>query len=137
MNKKKNVVEYFGCNVFGDAVMKERLPSNMYNAFKKAIKEGAQLPSELLAAIAEAMKNWAVENGATHYTHWFQPLTGVTAEKHDSFIEPIGDGRIAMEFSQKALLKGESDASSFPSAALGKPLRPGAIPRGTPRLPRF
>ena len=137
MNKKKNVVEYFGCNVFGDAVMKERLPSNMYNAFKKAIKEGAQLPSELLAAIAEAMKNWAVENGATHYTHWFQPLTGVTAEKHDSFIEPIGDGRIAMEFSQKALLKGESDASSFPSGGLRQTFEARGYTAWDPTSPAF
>ncbi len=108
----------FGSNVFNETVMRTRLPKNIYKLLKKTINEG--LPLELTAAdiVANAMKDWAIEKGATHFTHWFQPMTGMTAEKHDSFISPTADGRIIMEFSGKELTKGEPDASSFPSGGL-------------------
>lgn len=112
------VNEIFGLNVFDDAVMKERLPEDVYNILKSTIKEGKTIDSSIADTVATAMKDWAIEKGATHYTHWFQPLTGITAEKHDSFISPIGDGHIIMEFSGKELIKGEPDASSFPSGGL-------------------
>ena len=114
----KRVDEFFGINVFGDAVMKERLPENAYNDLKTAISEGKSIDRKIADIVANAMKEWAIEMGATHYTHWFQPMTGITAEKHDSFISPDGDGKIIMEFSGKELIKGESDASSFPSGGL-------------------
>ena len=114
----KNVQDYFGSLVFDDRVMKSKLSSKVYNSLKKTIDEGAQLDSNVANAVADAMKEWAVENGATHYTHWFQPLTGITAEKHDSFISPSPDGRVIMDFSGKELIKGEPDASSFPSGGL-------------------
>ncbi|NLY43372.1 MAG: glutamine synthetase type III [Clostridiaceae bacterium] len=110
--------EIFGCNVFNDTVMRERLPKATYKALKKTIDEGLPLDSAVAEVVANAMKDWAIEKGATHYTHWFQPMTGVTAEKHNSFISPTSDGRIIMEFSGKELIKGESDASSFPSGGL-------------------
>ncbi len=112
------VNEFFGINVFGDSVMKERLPKETYEILKSTIKEGKSLDSSIADTVAEAMKEWAIEKGATHYTHWFQPLTGITAEKHDSFITPTDDGHILMEFSGKELIKGEPDASSFPSGGL-------------------
>ncbi len=112
------VTEIFSSEVFNDAVMKERLPEETYNALKKTIKENKRLDINMANIIANAMKDWAVEKGATHFTHWFQPLTGITAEKHDSFISPTADGGIIMEFSGKELVKGESDASSFPSGGL-------------------
>ena len=115
MNK---VSDYFGCLVFDDRVMKARLSSKVYNSLKKTIDEGARLDISVATAVADAMKEWAVENGATHYTHWFQPLTGVTAEKHDGFITPSPDGGVMMDFSGKELIKGEPDASSFPSGGL-------------------
>ncbi|MBR6510419.1 MAG: glutamine synthetase III [Clostridia bacterium] len=115
MNK---VDELFGCNVFGDSVMKERLSPEVYNALKSVIKEGKTIDSSIADDVANAMKDWAIEKGATHFTHWFQPLTGITAEKHDSFISPTEDGHIMMEFSGKELIKGEPDASSFPSGGL-------------------
>lgn len=114
----KKVSDFFGCNVFDDRVMKARLSSNVYRSLRKTIDEGAKLDISVANAVAAAMKDWAVENGATHYTHWFQPLTGVTAEKHDSFISPSPDGGVIMEFSGKELIKGEPDASSFPSGGL-------------------
>lgn len=114
----KTIPEYFGCLVFDDRVMKARLSSGVYRSLKKTIDEGAKLGSDVADAVAEVMKDWAVENGATHFTHWFQPLTGITAEKHDSFIAPAPDGRVIMEFSGKELIKGEPDASSFPSGGL-------------------
>ena len=114
----KKVSDFFGCNVFDDRVMKARLSSNVYRSLRKTIDEGAKLDISVANAVAAAMKDWAVENGATHYTHWFQPLTGVTAEKHDSFISPTPDGGVIMEFSGKELIKGEPDASSFPSGGL-------------------
>lgn len=104
--------------VFDDRVMKAMLPSKVYNSLKKTIDEGAKLETEVANAVAEAMKDWAIEKGATHFTHWFQPLTGITAEKHDSFIAPSPDGGVIMEFSGKELIKGEPDASSFPSGGL-------------------
>jgi len=114
----EKVSELFGINVFGDSVMKERLPKETYEILKSTIKEGKSLDSSIADTVAEAMKEWAIEKGATHYTHWFQPLTGITAEKHDSFITPTEDGHILMEFSGKELIKGEPDASSFPSGGL-------------------
>ncbi|MQN01446.1 MAG: glutamine synthetase type III [Lachnospiraceae bacterium] len=113
-----NVPEIFGSKVFNDDVMRQRLPKDVYKALHKTINEGLSLKLDMANVIAEAMKNWALENGATHFTHWFQPMTGVTAEKHDSFISPAGGGRILMEFSGKELVKGEPDASSFPSGGL-------------------
>jgi len=115
MNKVPN---YFGSMVFDDRVMKSRLPSKVYNSLKKTIDEGARLDESVANAVAASMKEWAVEKGATHYTHWFQPLTGITAEKHDSFISPSPDGGVIMDFSGKELIKGEPDASSFPSGGL-------------------
>ena len=112
------VPEYFGSMVFDDRVMKATLSAGVYRSLKKTIDEGAQLDESVANAVAAAMKDWAVSKGATHYTHWFQPLTGVTAEKHDSFISPSPDGGVIMEFSGKELIKGEPDASSFPSGGL-------------------
>ncbi len=112
------VPEMFGSNVFDDRQMKARLSEKVYNSIRKTIEEGKQLDISLANAVALAMKDWAVEKGATHFTHWFQPMTGVTAEKHDSFISPAPDGGVIMEFSGKELIKGEPDASSFPSGGL-------------------
>ena len=115
----EKVNEYFGSMVFDDRVMKAMLPSDVYNSLKKTIDDGAKLETDVANAVAEAMKDWAIEKGSrTHFTHWFQPLTGITAEKHDSFITPSPDGGIIMEFSGKELIKGEPDASSFPSGGL-------------------
>lgn len=118
MNILNRVDEIFGINVFGDTVMKERLPENAYNDLKTAISQGKSIDRKIADIVANAMKEWAIEKGATHYTHWFQPMTGITAEKHDGFISPSGDGHIIMDFSGKELIKGESDASSFPSGGL-------------------
>ena len=114
----KNISEYFGCLVFDDRVMKANLSAKVYQSLKKTIDEGAGLDISVANAVAAAMKEWAVSHGATHYTHWFQPLTGITAEKHDSFISPSPDGGVIMEFSGKELIQGEPDASSFPSGGL-------------------
>lgn len=116
--KRKNVSKYFGCMVFDDRVMKASLSAKVYQSLRKTIDEGVKLDSSVADAVAEAMKEWAVSKGATHYTHWFQPLTGITAEKHDSFISPSPNGGVIMEFSGKELIKGEPDASSFPSGGL-------------------
>ena len=113
-----NVPEYFGSDVFNESVMKERLPKATYKALKKTIDDGDPLDIEVANIVANAMKDWAVEKGCTHYTHWFQPMTGLTAEKLDSFISPTEDGHVIMEFSGKELVKGEPDASSFPSGGL-------------------
>lgn len=113
-----NVPKIFGSMVFNDEVMQERLPKDTYKALKKTIAMGSHLEREVADIVANAMKDWATENGATHFTHWFQPMTGVTAEKHDSFISPHGDGKVIMEFSGKELVRGEPDASSFPSGGL-------------------
>lgn len=116
--EKKNVPEMFGSLVFDDRVMRARLPQDVYESLKKTIDENAKLESNVAEVVAGEMRDWAIENGATHFTHWFQPLTGVTAEKHDSFISPSPDGGVLMEFSGKELIKGEPDASSFPSGGL-------------------
>jgi len=113
-----NVPEIFGSDVFNEATMQQRLPEHIYNAWKNCVTTGSQLPLDVANEIAEGMKLWAIEKGATHYTHWFQPMTGITAEKHDSFISPTGDGRVIMEFGGKELVKGESDGSSFPNGGL-------------------
>ena len=118
MNTSKNVPELFGSMVFNETVMKERLPKDVYRKLKKTMREGTAIDADVAAVVATAMKDWAVSKGATHYTHWFQPMTGVTAEKHDSFISPTDDGSVMMEFSGKELIKGEPDASSFPSGGL-------------------
>lgn len=114
----RRMEEVFGSMVFNDAVMQSRLPENVYRTLKRTMELGKGLDPSIADTVAAAMKDWAVEKGVTHFTHWFQPMTGVTAEKHDSFISPSGDGKVMMEFSGKELLKGESDASSFPSGGL-------------------
>lgn len=114
----KNIPEFFGSMVFNDKVMRERLPKEAYDAVRHAIDNGVPLSKDYAKSVASVMKDWAIEKGATHYTHWFQPMTGITAEKHDSFIEPFGNGDVIMKFSEKSLVKGESDASSFPSGGL-------------------
>ena len=118
MSEILNVPEIFGSDVFNEATMKQCLPSQVYLTWKHCVSTGSPLPLEAANEIAEAMKLWATQKGATHYTHWFQPMTGITAEKHDSFITPTGDGRVIMEFSGKELVRGEPDASSFPSGGL-------------------
>ncbi len=118
MKEKINISEIFGENVFNDSAMRARLPKAVYKELKRTIETGTELKSEIADVVANEMKEWAIEKGATHYTHWFQPMTGITAEKHDAFINPIGDGKVLMEFSGKELIKGESDASSFPSGGL-------------------
>ena len=112
------VKDYFGSLVFDDRVMKATLSANVYESLKKTIDEGTELDIGVANAVATAMKDWAISRGATHFTHWFQPLTGITAEKHDSFISPSPGGGVIMEFSGKELIKGEPDASSFPSGGL-------------------
>lgn len=114
----ENLTKLFASKVFNDSTMKKRLPKDTYRALQKTIKDGKHLDLNIAHVVANAMKDWAIENGATHFTHWFQPMTGITAEKHDSFISPTDDGKIIMEFSGKELVKGESDASSFPSGGL-------------------
>lgn len=114
----EKVTEYFGCMVFDDRVMKASLSEKVYKSLKRTIDRGTPLDSSVADAVASAMKDWSISKGATHYTHWFQPMTGITAEKHDSFISPSPDGRVIMEFSGKELVKGEPDASSFPSGGL-------------------
>ncbi len=114
----KNIPELYGSLVFNDKVMRNKLPKDVYKALRKTIENGTHLELDVANAVAVAMKEWAVENGATHFTHWFQPMTGITAEKHDSFITPTGDCEINMDFSGKELVKGEPDASSFPSGGL-------------------
>ena len=114
----KGIPQLFASNVFDDEVMKERLPKETYKALKKTTQDGKPLDITVANVVANAMKDWAIEKGVTHFTHWFQPMTGVTAEKHDSFISPTSDGKIIMEFKGKELIKGEPDASSFPSGGL-------------------
>ena len=127
-----SIADIFGEDVFSDRVMQERLPKSVYKELRQTIDEGKELGPVIAEVVAEAMKDWAVEKGATHYTHWFQPLTGITAEKHDAFLSPVQkDGKVLMEFSGKELIKSEPDASSFPSGAYALPSRPGAIPPGT------
>ena len=124
-----NIPEIFGCMVFDDAVMKERLPKETYKAVTKSITNNTPLSLDVANVVANAMKDWAIEKGAKHYTHWFQPMTGITAEKHDSFISPSTEGKVIMEFSGKELIKGEPDASSFPNGGIRATLkRPGCSP---------
>ena len=113
-----NVPELFGSMVFNDYVMKEKLPKKVYISLKTTMNEGKALDEDVADVVAEAMKDWAVSKGATHFTHWFQPMTGITAEKHDSFLTSDSDGHVLMDFSGKELIKGEPDASSFPSGGL-------------------
>ncbi|HPE16156.1 MAG TPA: glutamine synthetase III, partial [Oscillospiraceae bacterium] len=112
------VTELFGSMVFNDAVMRARLPKESYRSLRRTVEEGVPLDPAVANVVAACMKDWAIEHGATHFTHWFQPMTGITAEKHDSFISPQPDGSVIMEFSGKELIKGEPDASSFPSGGL-------------------
>ncbi len=112
------ISEIYGSLVFSDKIMRERLPKDIYKAVHKTIQNGSHLEIDVANTVAATMKEWALEKGATHYTHWFQPMTGLTAEKHDSFITPTADGGVLMEFSGKELVKGEPDASSFPSGGL-------------------
>ena len=116
--KVTGIPEIYGSLVFSDRVMKERLPKDVYRAVRETAKNGSHLKLDVANSVAAVMKNWALEKGATHFTHWFQPMTGLTAEKHDSFISPTGDGGVIMDFSGKELVKGEPDASSFPSGGL-------------------
>ncbi|MCR5420786.1 MAG: glutamine synthetase III [Lachnospiraceae bacterium] len=118
MDKEQRIPELYGSLVFNDKVMRDKLPKDIYKALRKTIENNTHLELDVANSVAVAMKEWAVENGATHYTHWFQPMTGFTAEKHDSFITPVGNGEIIMDFSGKELVKGEPDASSFPSGGL-------------------
>ena len=118
MSENYNVAENFGSMAFNEATMRQRLPKAVFKALKKTIDTGKELDVSIAETVASAMKDWAIEKGATHYTHWFQPMTGITAEKHDSFISPMGDGTVIMEFSGKELIKGEPDASSFPSGGI-------------------
>ena len=118
MSVKINVSEIFASNVFDDATMKQRLPKKIYAEFKNTLLEGKDLEPHVAEIIAHEMKEWAIEKGATHYTHWFQPLTNITAEKHDAFINPQKDGSILLSFSGKELIKGEPDGSSFPSGGI-------------------
>ena len=140
-----NVTELFGSNVFNDEAMKNLLPKEVYKSLRKTIDEGKSLDTNIASVVANAMKDWAVSKGATHYTHWFQPLTNLTAEKHDSFIEPSGD-RVIMQLTGKNLIVGEPDASSFPSggsratsAARGytawDPTSPAFVKEGTLYIP--
>lgn len=118
MSEIVNTIEIFGMNVFNDEVMSRRLPKNIYKELKKTIENGADLSSTVAEVVAAAMRDWAVERGATHYTHWFQPMTGITAEKHDAFLSPNSEGKAILDFSGKELIKGEPDASSFPSGGI-------------------
>ena len=112
------VTDSFGSMVFNDSVMRARLPKDVFRQVQRSMNEGKRLDSTAATVVANAMKDWAIEKGATHYTHWFQPMTGITAEKHDSFISPVDGGKVIMEFSGKELIQGEPDASSFPSGGL-------------------
>ena len=108
----------FAENVFTDEKMRQRLPESTYAALRATIETGSALDISVANVVADAMKDWAIEQGCTHYTHWFQPMTGITAEKHDSFLSPLGEGHVLMEFSGRELIKGEPDASSFPSGGI-------------------
>ena len=118
------VTDIFSSMVFDDAAMEARLPKETYKALQRTIKQGKHLDAAVASVVANAMKDWAIEKGATHFTHWFQPMTGVTAEKHDSFISPKPGGKVIMEFSGKELIQGEPDASSFPSGGLRATFEP-------------
>lgn len=137
MSEKVSVPEIFGMNVFNDAMMREHLPKKVYEELKNTIERGEMLNSEIADIIANAMKDWAIERGATHYTHWFQPMTGITAEKHDSFLAPPSNGRAIMEFSGKELIKGNPMRPPSPPAVCVRPSRRAAIRLGTVPLLHF
>ena len=118
MEKTERISELFASQVFNEDVMREKLPKDVYKSLLRTIAMGKEIDVGIADVVAGAMKDWAIDHGATHYTHWFQPLTGITAEKHDAFLTPVGSGKAIMEFSGKELIKGESDASSFPSGGL-------------------
>ena len=132
-----SVAEIFGSKVFNDAVMRQRLPKDTYRALVAAMGIGKRLDIEVANVVANAMKDWAIEQGATHFTHWFQPMTGITAEKHDSFISPTDGGSVIMEFSGKELIQGEPDRPLSPPADCAPPLRRGDIQRGIRLLMRL
>lgn len=127
-----NTKDIYGSMVFNEHVMKERLPSATFKSLKATIDEGKPLDLDVANVVASVMKDWAIEKGATHYTHWFQPLTGITSEKHDGFVSPVGDGTAIMEFKGKELIQGEPDASSFPSGGLRATCEAAVIRLGTP-----
>lgn len=131
-----NIPEIFGENVFNDVVMRSSLPKEVYRSLRKTIDAGEPIDMSIADTVANAMKDWAVSKGATHYTHWFQPLTNLTAEKHDSFIEPCGGDGVIMQLTGKSLIVGEPDASSFPSGGSRATCAPAAIPPGIPLRPR-
>ena len=133
----RQIPELYGSMIFSDKVMRKKLPKDMYRALRKTIENGTHLELDVANSVAVAMKEWAVENGATHYTHWFQPMTGFTAEKHDSFISPSGDGEVIMDFSGKELVKGEPDASSFPSGGLRATFEARGYTAWDPTTPAF
>ena len=118
MSENLNIPQIYGCDVFGDSQMRERLPKAIYRSLRRSMVTGEELDPIVADAVAAAMKEWAIQRGATHFTHWFQPLTGTTAEKHDSFISPQPDGSVILELRGKELIKGEPDASSFPSGGI-------------------
>ena len=118
METRERIPDIFASQVFSEDVMRERLPKDVYNSLMSTIANGKEIDATIADVVAGAMKDWAIEHGATHFTHWFQPLTGITAEKHDAFLSPVGGGKVIMEFSGKELIRGESDASSFPSGGL-------------------
>lgn len=134
--EKATPAETFGEYIFGDAAMKKYLTAKTYDSLRRTIDEGKQIDPEISAEVAEAMKNWAISLGATHYTHWFQPLTGTTAGKHEAFLDFCGKDGAIMRLSGKNLVVGEPDASSFPPTARGLPARRAATPHGTPPPPR-
>ena len=132
-----NVMEIYGSKVFNEHVMKERLPSATYKSLERTLHKGAPLDIEVANVVASVMKRWAMELGATHYTHWFQPLTGITSEKHDGFVSPVGDGTAIMEFSGKELIKGEPDASSFPNGGIRNTFEARGYSAWDPSSPAF
>ena len=132
-----NPSEYFGCKVFSQKIMQEKLPKVTYKALMRTLQQGEPLDIEVANVVAHAMKEWAIEQGATHYTHWFQPLTGITSEKHDSFLNPGGDGTAIMTFSGKELVQGEPDASSFPSGGLRSTFEARGYTAWDPSSPAF
>ena len=131
------VYETFGANVFSEKVMRERLPKNIFRQIQRVLHEGIALDKSVADVVANAMKDWAMECGATHYTHWFQPMTGATAEKHDAFLEPMCDGSVISEFSGKMLIKGEPDASSFPSGGIRSTFEARGYTAWDPTSPAF
>ena len=131
-----DVPKLFGSLVFNESVMKDRLPTATYKAYKAAVLAGTPLNLEIANIIANAMKDWALEHGCTHFTHWFQPMTGITAEKHESFISPTAEGRVIMDFSGKELIQGEPDASSFPSGGLRATFEARGYTAWDPHLPK-